>query len=137
MDDAAFLDCVRASLPYAWDVIAGLVTELETGSGEFADNQVPPPDEAARGQLLRLMASDAMRAAVERRYGVRLAFQNCHRAAVFRPAADRRARRVHLRPRAASQPEPGVRRLLTAIYRPNGRWRLPARHRPFRDGAAR
>jgi hypothetical protein len=44
------------------------------------------PDEAARGQLLRLMVSDAMRAAVERRYGVRLAFQNCHRAAVFRPA---------------------------------------------------
>jgi|SRR5580700_1427880 hypothetical protein len=78
---------VRASLPYAWDVIAGLVTELETGSGEFADNQVPPPDEAARGQLLRLMASDAMRAAVERHYGVRLAFQNCHRAAVFRPGA--------------------------------------------------
>jgi hypothetical protein len=33
------------------------------------------------------MASDAMRGAVERRYGVRLAFQNCHRAAVFRPSA--------------------------------------------------
>ncbi len=33
------------------------------------------------------MASDAMRAAIERRYGVRLAFQNCHRAAVFRPGA--------------------------------------------------
>jgi hypothetical protein len=32
-------------------------------------------------------AKDAMRAAVERRYGVRLAFQNCHRAAVFRPQA--------------------------------------------------
>jgi len=87
VDDAAFLDCVRTSLPYAWDVIAGLVTELEAGGGEFADNQVPPPDEAARGQLLRLMASDAMRAAVERNYGVRLAFQNCHRAAVFRPDA--------------------------------------------------
>ncbi len=48
---------------------------------------MPPPDEAARGQLLRLMASDAMRAAIERHYGVRLAFQNCHRAAVFRPDA--------------------------------------------------
>jgi hypothetical protein len=57
------------------------------GDGESADNQVPPPGEAARGQLLRLMASDAMRAAVERYYGVRLAFQNCHRAAVFRPSA--------------------------------------------------
>ena len=87
VDDAAFLDCVRTSLPYAWGLIASLITDLEAGDGEFADNQVPPPDEAARGQLLRLMASDAMRAAVERHYRVRLAFQNCHRAAVFRPSA--------------------------------------------------
>jgi hypothetical protein len=87
VDDAAFLDCVRISLPYAWDLIASLIADLEAGGGEFADNQVPPPDEAARGQLLRMMASDAMRAAVERHYGVRLAFQNCHRAAVFRPSA--------------------------------------------------
>src|SRR5579864_5815752 len=87
VDDAAFLDCVRTSLPYAWDLITGLITDLEAGGGEFADNQVPPPDEAARGQLLRLMASDAMRAAIERHFGVRVAFQNCHRAAVFRPGA--------------------------------------------------
>jgi hypothetical protein len=87
VDQADFLDCVRASLPYAWDVVSGLARELGAGSADFADNQVPPPDEAARGQLLRMMASDAMRAAVERHFGVRLAFQNCHRAAVFRPAA--------------------------------------------------
>ena len=42
---------------------------------------------AGRGQLLRVMASDAMRGAIERRYGIRLAFGNCHRAAVFRPEA--------------------------------------------------
>ena len=87
VDDAAFIDCIRGSLPYAWDVISGLIADLDAGEGEFADNQVPPPDEAARGQLLRLMASDAMRAAVERHCGVRLAFQNCHRAAAFRPGA--------------------------------------------------
>jgi hypothetical protein len=87
VDDAAFLDCVRTSLPYAWDLIAGLIKDLEAGDSEFADNQVPPPDEAARGQLLRMMASDSMRGAIERHYGVRLAFQNCHRAAVFRPGA--------------------------------------------------
>jgi len=87
VDDAAFLDCVRASLPYAWDLIAGLAAELEASGGELADNQVPPPDEAARGQLLRLIASDAMRAALQRHYGVVVAFQNCHRAAVFRPGA--------------------------------------------------
>ena len=87
VDDAEFLDCVAASLPYAWNLITGLITDLEESGGQFADNQVPPPDEEARGQLLRMMASDAMRTAVERRYGVRLAFQNCHRAAVFRPEA--------------------------------------------------
>ena len=87
VDDAPFLDCVRTSLPYAWDVITGLIADLEAGRGEVADNQVPAPDEQARSQLLRLMASDAMRAAIERRYGVRLAFQNCHRAAMFRPGA--------------------------------------------------
>lgn len=87
VDDLAFLECVRTSLPYAWDMITGLITDLGAGGAEFADNLVPPPDEAARGQLLRLMASDAMRAAIERHFGVRLAFQNCHRAAVFRPGA--------------------------------------------------
>jgi hypothetical protein len=87
VDDASFLDCVRTSLPYAWDLVTSLVIELEAGGGDFADNQIPPPDEAARGQLLRMMASDAMRTAIERRFGVRLAFQNCHRAAVFRPSA--------------------------------------------------
>jgi hypothetical protein len=87
VDDTEFLDCVRTSLPYAWDLVTGLVKELEAGGDESADNQIPPPDETARGQLLRMMASDAMRDAIERRFGVRLAFQNCHRAAVFRPSA--------------------------------------------------
>jgi len=41
------------------------------------------PTVAVRGQLLRLIASDA----IERRYGVALAVQNCHRATVFGPAA--------------------------------------------------
>ena len=42
---------------------------------------------AGRRQLLRVMASDAMRGVIERRYGIRLVFQNCHRVAVFRPEA--------------------------------------------------
>jgi len=87
VDDTDFLDCVRTSLPYAWKVVSGLVADLGAGHAECADNQVPPPDEAARGQLLRFVASDAMRAVVERHFGVRLAFQNCHRVAVFRPEA--------------------------------------------------
>lgn len=88
IDDAAFVDCIRTSLPYAWGVVSGLIDDLRAGDAEFTDNQTPPPDEAARGQLLRMMASDAMRSAVERHFGVRLAFQNCHRVAAFRRGAD-------------------------------------------------
>jgi hypothetical protein len=74
---------VRTSLPSAWDTVTRVVGDLETGTAEFADNQTPPPDETARGQLLRALASDAIRGALERHFGVRLAFQNCHRLAAF------------------------------------------------------
>ena len=87
VDDTAFTACIQASLPYAWQLIADLAGQLRASGADLADNRVPPPDESARGQLLRMMASDAMRAAAERHFGVRLAFQNCHRVAVFRPAA--------------------------------------------------
>ncbi|GIH26939.1 hypothetical protein Aph01nite_52490 [Acrocarpospora phusangensis] len=87
VDDAAFVACVRDSLPYAWSVISGLVEQRATSGAEFADNLVAPPDEAARGQLLRCLASDSMRGALERHFGIRLAFQNCHRVAVFHPGA--------------------------------------------------
>jgi hypothetical protein len=89
VDDDAFTACIQASLPYAWQLVGDLTRELHATGADRVDNRVPPPDEAARGQLLRMMASDAMRAAAERHFGVRLAFQNCHRAAVFRPAASR------------------------------------------------
>ena len=85
--DEQFVACIRTSLPYAWSVISELAGRLPASGGGFADNRVPPPDEAARGQLLRALASDAMRGALERHFGVRLAFQNCHRVAVFAPAA--------------------------------------------------
>ncbi|MFK0289285.1 SCO5389 family protein [Streptomyces sp. NPDC090442] len=95
VDEAAFVDCVRTSLPYAWGMISSLVDRLEADGGEFADNQTPPPDEQARGQLLRALASDAIRGSLERHFGVRLAFQNCHRVAVFSldPAAGPRLAR--------------------------------------------
>jgi hypothetical protein len=82
LDD--FLQCIKHSLPYAWQLIEGLVGRLNSSTGSFADNQVPPPSEQARGQLLRVLASDAMRGALEQHYVVKLAFQNCHRVAVFR-----------------------------------------------------
>ncbi|MEY9995777.1 hypothetical protein ABIE67_007809 [Streptomyces sp. V4I8] len=80
-----FVDTVRTSLPYAYDLIASLAAELREGTAEFTDNQTPPPSERERGQLLRALASDAIRGSLERHFGVTLAFQNCHRVAAFRP----------------------------------------------------
>lgn len=85
--DAEFVDCVRTSLPYAWEVISTVAADLDTADAEFADNEIPPPTEAQRGQLLRALASDAIRGGLERHFGVKLAFQNCHRVAAFRLSA--------------------------------------------------
>jgi hypothetical protein len=85
VDDATFLACVQGSLPYAYDLVERLASELSAARRDFADNLTPPPDEQARGQLLRALASNAIRGALERRFGVVLAFQNCHRLAAFRP----------------------------------------------------
>ncbi len=87
VSDAEFIDCVRASLPYAYEVVSRVAAELRSGTAEFADNEIPPPDETARGQLLRALASDAIRGGLERHFGVKLAFQNCHRVAAFPLAA--------------------------------------------------
>ena len=86
VDDAAFVDVVRHSLPYAWQVVTGVVGRLEEGVTEYADDSTPPTDEE-RGQLMRAFASDAIRGGLERHFGVRLAFQNCHKVAAFRRSA--------------------------------------------------
>jgi hypothetical protein len=88
VDPAAFLETVRTSLPYAYGLVEGLAKELAAGARPFADNLTPPPSEAERGQLLRALASDAIRGSLESHFGVRLAFQNCHRVAVFPTGAE-------------------------------------------------
>ncbi|ASU85288.1 hypothetical protein CDO52_23080 [Nocardiopsis gilva YIM 90087] len=88
IDNADFIDCIRTSLPYAWSVVSGLAEQATASGADYEANEVPPPSEAERGQLLRLVASDAMRAAVERHFGMRMAFQNCHKVALFRNDAD-------------------------------------------------
>lgn len=88
-DGAVLVERVRVSLPYAWRLIAGLVAELRDTGADLADNRTPAPDEAARAELLRALASDDLRRALEIHFGVRLAFQSCHRVAVFRPGAER------------------------------------------------
>ena len=87
VDDAEFVDCVRASLPYAWAVVADVAERAGRTAADYSDHAVPPPSEAERGQLLRALASDAIRGGLERHFGVTLAFQNCHRVAAFRPEA--------------------------------------------------
>jgi len=87
VSDDEFVACVRTSLPYAWEVISSVAADLEVSGSAMADHEVPPPSEAERGQLLRALASDAIRGGLERHFGVRLAFQNCHRVAAFRPDA--------------------------------------------------
>ena len=84
----AFLDTVRTSLPYAYAMVERLAKELGAGDGPFADNVLPPESEAERGQLLRALSSNAIRASLERHFGVALAFQNCHRLAAFPAEAE-------------------------------------------------
>ena len=86
--DAQFVAVVRDSLPYAWQVIGAAAGDLAARPGApFGEHEVTPPSERERGELLRALASNAIRGALERHFGVVLAFQNCHRVAAFAPAA--------------------------------------------------
>lgn len=91
VDDREFVDCIRTSLPYAYELIERLVGEFRLADQPFVGNDVPPPDEQARGQLLRALASTSIRGALERHFGVTLAFQNCHNAGVFDAQPDEEA----------------------------------------------
>lgn len=44
IDEAAFVECVRTSLPYAWETITRLIGNLELSGGDFADDNTSPPD---------------------------------------------------------------------------------------------
>jgi hypothetical protein len=87
VDDAEFLDCVRDSLPYAWQVVSQLARRLDADGGEYTDDNSVPPSDVEQGQLLRVLASSSMRGALERRFGVKLEFQNCCKVAAFQPSA--------------------------------------------------
>ena len=78
-----FLQCIQDSLPYAWSVVAGTAEKVQVNGAAVEINEDVPQTDAEWGQLFRLMASDSMRAAVEKKFGVRLAFQNCCKVGVF------------------------------------------------------
>jgi len=104
IDERAFVRTVATSLPYAWTVVSRVAERLrdgETTAAGFAEDATPPPSEAERGELLRALASDSIRGALERHLQVRLAFQNCHRVAAFHPEdAGGAAHRAFTSPRA-------------------------------------
>lgn len=87
VNETEFADTVAASLPYAYTLVEKLAADLHADPArQFADNQIAPSD-TERAELLRALASDAIRGSLERRFAMKLAFQNCHRVAVFRPEA--------------------------------------------------
>ena len=87
VDDDEFVACVRDSLPYAWGMVERLAKELDASGAPSVQNLEVPPDDASWGEVFRLVGSDAMRGAVQRHFGVRLAFQNCCKVGLFRPDA--------------------------------------------------
>ena len=78
VDEQAFVETIRQSLPYAWNIVEKLSYSIHQNGEEWAYYAVAPPSEQARGQLLRMVDGDAIRGAVERHLNVKLAFQNCH-----------------------------------------------------------
>ncbi len=85
IDEESFVESIKQSLPYAFGIVENLTKRLAQGEADWVEHSVPPPSEQARGQLLRMMGGDAIRGAVERYFGIKLAFQNCHKMAAFRP----------------------------------------------------
>jgi hypothetical protein len=88
VSDDDFVACIATSLPYAWSMVTKLAEELHGGTANSAINREVPQTDEEWGQMFRMMASDSMRAAVERHYGVRVAFQNCCTVGVFEPDAE-------------------------------------------------
>ena len=84
VSDDEFVDCIRESLPYAWSMVERLATELDVTGAASVQNLEVPPDDASWGEVFRLVGSDAMRGAVQRHFGVRMAFQNCCKVGLFR-----------------------------------------------------
>jgi hypothetical protein len=88
VEPGEFIECIAQSLPYAWAMVSRLAAELESGTPDSVQNTEVPATEEQWGQMFRMFSSDSMRNAIQEHFGVRLAFQNCCKPAVFRPGAD-------------------------------------------------
>lgn len=63
VDEPAFVETIRQSLPYAWNIVEKLSHSIHQNGEEWANYAVVPPREQARGQLLRIVGGDAIRGA--------------------------------------------------------------------------
>jgi hypothetical protein len=88
VEPGEFIECIAQSLPYAWSMVSRLAADLESGTEDSVQNTEVPATEEQWGQMFRMFSSDSMRNAIQEHFGVRLAFQNCCKPAVFRPGAD-------------------------------------------------
>lgn len=88
VEPGEFIQCIADSLPYAWAMVSRLAAELEAGGTASVQNTEVPATDEQWGQMFRMFSSDAMRNAIQEHFGVRLAFQNCCKPAMFRPGAD-------------------------------------------------
>ncbi len=78
-----FIACIRESLPRAWQIVETLAKRKQSKENGVVKHAPRSMDDGTRGELLRMMASDAIRTAVEGYFGMMFAFQNCHSTAVF------------------------------------------------------
>jgi hypothetical protein len=81
----AFIEVVRNSLPAAWAIVSTLAERKQAGETGLVQHNPRSMDDGPRGELLRMLSSNAIRGAVEAHFGLSFAFQNCHNVAAFRP----------------------------------------------------
>lgn len=77
LTDEQFIEIIRNSLPEAFASVQQLADKINAGSDVEIDAPLHMHD-SHRNQLLRMFASTSMREALERHFGIALAFQNCH-----------------------------------------------------------
>jgi hypothetical protein len=81
---STFIEVVRESLPDAWAIVSNLAERKQAGEAGLIEHAPRSMADGPRGQLLRMLSSNAIRGAVEAHFGLTFAFQNCHKVAAFR-----------------------------------------------------
>ena len=84
VSEESFTKVIKQSFPKAWAIVESLVSSQKERKEVLVSCGSGPLDDESRGQLLRMCAGNAIKAAVERHFRVHLLFQNCHNVAVVK-----------------------------------------------------